>query len=173
MSTVEVLAHSLSNVFVEHRSQLRSIALKIVGSADVADEVTQDAYLRLVEGSCTRQVNSPFFYCCKIVRNLALDSCRRQAVQNKYLVQTEDGELPPHPGGSIPDQSFHENQLLEAVAKVLDTLPPRTRKTFELYRLAGLTQREIARQLGCSATLVNFMIKDAISALSACEYLLD
>ena len=171
--SAELAVNRLSEVFIENRSQLRGIALKIVGTADLADEITQDAYLRLAEGSVDRQVEKPFFYCCKVVRNLALDFRRKQAVEDKYRIHTDDGELPPTPGGSIPDQSLHERQLLEAVAKALDTLPPRTRKVFELYRLGGLTQREIGRQLGCSATLVNFMLKDAVTALSECEYLMN
>jgi RNA polymerase sigma-70 factor (ECF subfamily) len=36
-----------------------------------------------------------------------------------------------------------------------------------------LTQREIARQLGCSATLVNFMLRDATQAVASCRDLLD
>lgn len=173
VSTIEVRTNSsLSVTFLENRIKLRSIALRIVGSADLADEITQEAYLRLANGAYTRQVESPYFYCCKVVRNLALDCRRKQAVEDKFLIRTEDGELPPTAGGSIPDQSLHERQLLEAVMRALDRLPPRTRQAFELYRLGGLTQREIGRQLGCSATLVNFMLKDAVNALSDCAHLM-
>ncbi len=35
-----------------------------------------------------------------------------------------------------------------------------------------MTQRQIAAQLGCSATLVNFMIRDVVDALRGCRDLL-
>lgn len=164
---------ALKEVFVAHRAQLRRIAQKIVGTSEIADEVTQDAYLKLVEGACARNVDKPYCYCCQVVRNLALDHCRRQAVESTYRIYTEDGELPQVASGRVPERCLHERQVLEAVDGVLGTLPPRTRHAFELYRLSGLTQRDIAQQLGCSATLVNFMLRDATQAIASCRHLLE
>lgn len=169
----EMSGSTLGEVFIAHRAQLRCIAQRIVGTRELADEITQDAYLKLVEGVCARQVDKPFCYCCQVVRNLALDHCRRQSVEATYRIYTDDGELPQVPGGSVPDRSLHERQVLDAIDKVLDSLPPRTRHAFELHRLAGLTQREIAQRLGCSATLVNFMLRDATQVLASCRDLLD
>jgi RNA polymerase sigma factor (sigma-70 family) len=171
--TVLMSNPTLGEVFIAHRQQLRSIAQRIVGTRELADEVTQDAYLKLVEGACAREVEKPFCYCCQVVRNLALDYCRRQAVESTYRVHTQDGELPEVAGGTTPDQSLHERRVVDAIDEALGTLPSRTRRVFELYRLAGLTQREIGRMLGCSATLVNFMLKDAVNALAPCRELLD
>jgi len=164
---------ALEEVFVAHRAQLRRIAQRIVGTPEVADEVTQDAYLKLVEGACARNVDKPYCYCCQVVRNLALDHCRRQAVESTYRIYTADGELPQVAGGRVPERCLHERQVLDAIDRVLGTLPPRTRHAFELYRLSGLTQRDIAQQLGCSATLVNFMLRDAAQAIASCRDLLD
>ena len=44
-----------------------------------------------------------------------------------------------------------------------DALAAYKRRAFELYRLGGLTQREVADELGISTTLVNFMIRDALT----------
>lgn len=164
---------ALGEVFIAHRAQLHRIAWRIVGAPEIADEVTQDAYLKLVEGACARVVDKPYCYCCQVVRNLALDHCRRQSVESTYRVHTDNGELPQVPGGSVPDQRLHETRVLHAIDLVLDALPPRTRHAFELHRLGGLTQREIAQRLGCSATLVNFMLKDAVAAIAGCRELLD
>lgn len=171
--SLDLPGNTLGEAFIAHRAQLRCIAQRIVGTPELADEITQDAYLKLVEGSCARQVDKPFCYCCQVVRNLALDHCRRQSVEATYRIYSDDGELPQVPGGTAPDRSLHERQVLDAIDKVLDSLPPRTRHAFELYRLAGLTQREIAQRLGCSATLVNFMLRDAAQVLATCRDLLD
>ena len=171
--SIALEAQSLSDVFIAHRAQLCSIARKIVGTKELAEEVTQEAYLKLLDGESVRRVDKPFCYCCQVVRNLALDHCRRQAVESTYRVYTDDGELPHVPGGLPPDQGLDERRVLVAIDQVLAALPARTRKVFELYRLAGLTQREIGKQIGCSATLVNFMIKDAVQAIAGCRALLD
>jgi RNA polymerase sigma factor (sigma-70 family) len=172
MST-ETPGAALRCVFIAHRAQLRRMAQKIVGSVEIADEVTQDAYVKLVEGACAREVLRPFGYCCQVVRNLALDHCRRRAVESAYRVHTADGELPAVPGGRVPEQCLHERQVIDAIDGVLRELPARTRRAFELYRLGGLTQREIGAELGCSATLVNFMLKDAVQAVASCRHLLE
>jgi hypothetical protein len=43
----------------------------------------------------------------------------------------------------------------------LQELPERTRQAFELHRIDGVPQREIASQMQVSPTLVNFMVRDA------------
>ena len=164
---------ALADIFIEHRAQLRRIAQKIVGTPQIADEVIQDAYLKIVEMTGVRDILKPFCYCCQVVRNLALDHCRRQAVESTYRIYPDDGELPQVSGGSIPDHQLHGLQVLDAIDRILGGLPSRTRHVFELYRLGGLTQRDIAQQLGCSATLVNFMLRDANDAISGCRELVD
>jgi RNA polymerase sigma factor (sigma-70 family) len=158
---------SLGEVFIAHRTQLRSVAQRIVGAADLAEDVVQDAYLKIVEGACAFQVERPLGYCCQVVRNMALDHYRRQSVESAHRVYVEDGELPQVAGGLAADRGLDERRMLVAIDRALDTLPPRTRLAFELFRLSGLSQREIGRRLDCSATLVNFMVKDAMQALAA------
>ncbi|GAA5786960.1 DNA-directed RNA polymerase sigma-70 factor [Chitiniphilus shinanonensis] len=169
---VELPQPTLEAVFLAHRAQLLGLARKVVGTVETAEEIVHEAYLKLVEGACAREVRNPLGYCCQVVRNLALDHLRHQAVEATYRVYTDDGELPQVAGGTTPDQGIDERRVLDAIDRVLATLPPRTRLAFELYRLAGLTQRDIARQLGCSATLVNFMLRDVANALAGCRHLL-
>jgi len=44
---------------------------------------------------------------------------------------------------------------------------------FEMYRLEGLTQRDIAQRLGCALGLVNGLIAQAAHAIQSCAHLLD
>lgn len=164
---VDLHGLTLVEVFIAHRAQLRSMAKRIVGTADLADEVTQDAYLRLVEGTCARKVDRPFCYCCQVVRNVAIDYCRRQSIEAKVRVYTVEGDLPEVPVFASMGQRLDDRRLIDAIDQALGALPPRTRQAFELFRLSDLTQREIGARLGCSATLVNFMVKDAQEALKA------
>ncbi|SEO10001.1 RNA polymerase sigma-70 factor, ECF subfamily [Duganella sp. CF517] len=171
--SVELQQTVLGDIFIEHRAQLRRIAQKIVGTSHLADEVIQDAYLKVVEMTGVRDILKPFCYCCQVVRNMALDHCRRQAVESSYRIYPDDGELPQVSGGSIPDHQLHGMQVIDAIDRILCGLPSRTRQVFELSRLGGLTQRDIAQEIGCSATLVNFMLRDATQAIACCRELVD
>jgi len=69
----------------------------------------------------------------------------------------------------LPDAGIDERRLLERIDEILATLPERTRLVFEMYRLHGKTQREIAKVFDVSPTLVNFMIRDVMNALASCR----
>ncbi|OAK66512.1 RNA polymerase subunit sigma-70 [Variovorax paradoxus] len=162
---------TLAEVFVANRAQLQRVAQKIVRTSDLADEVLQDAYLKLADGASLREVRKPLGYCCQVVRNVAFDYHRHHSVEASYRTYCEDVELVSPPSNDAPERLLDGRQALAAIDRVLDALPARTRLAFELNRLSGLTQREIGVRLGCSATLVNFMIKDADAALESCRYL--
>ncbi len=159
----------LGEMFIMRRSDLRAIAFRIVGRADVVDDVMQDAYIKLVEGVCARDVLNPFAYCCQVVRNMAIDHCRSRVVEVGIIVATPDGDLPDIAGDRHADAGIDERRLLYQIEAVLAGLPQRTRLVFELYRLHEKTQREIGKMVGVSATWVNFMIKDVMQALVACR----
>lgn len=162
---------SLAEAFIGSRLQLRMLAQRIVGTLDLAEEVVQEAYLKVVERASIEVVSKPQAFCSQVVRNVALDHYRRQKVESTYRIYSDDGELPPVAGGFTPDQLVQDRRMLAAVDRALDTLPARTRHAFELYRLSGMTQRDIGKTLDCSATLVNFMIKDAMQVLMSCPVL--
>ena len=64
--------------------------------------------------------------------------------------------------GASPETSHINFSTLENIADALTELPSRTRYAFEMYRLHGVQQKDIAKELGVSPTLVNFMIRDAL-----------
>lgn len=173
MNANDLPNRELIDVFIARRNELRSIAARIVGYGDQADDVLQDGFIKLMECAAARDIANPFGYCCQVVRNLSLDHCRRRVVEAGCIMPTAEGELPEVEGSAQADAGIDERRLLERIETVLAGLPERTCKVFELYRLEGRTQREIAHMLGVSATLVNFMIKDAMTALSSCRQSLE
>jgi len=165
MTAIDSSKHALIEVYFARRDEFRAIASNIVGHTDLVDDVLQDVYLKLAQGVFARGVINPFGYCCQMVRNMALDYRRRHAVEANYFVASANGDLPEIDSGKPADAGIDERRMLERIEAALAALPPRTRRVFELYRLEGKTQREIAKIVGVSATLVNFMVKDVMTAL--------
>lgn len=156
----------LTGVFITHRSQLRQAAMKITGTREQAEDVVQDAYLKVVESSAMCNVKQPLAYLFQLVRNLAIDRYRQAMLESRFFVTEEEGLHVPATAGT-PEALAGDMQQLRLVADALARLPERTRRAFELCRLGGHTQREVADQLGVSATLVNFMIRDALTSCRA------
>ncbi|MNE36684.1 extracytoplasmic-function sigma-70 factor [compost metagenome] len=55
-----------------------------------------------------------------------------------------------------------DQQLLERVSGALADLPERTRYAFEMCRIHGMKQKDIAKALGVSPPLVHAMIREAL-----------
>ena len=158
----------IGRTFIEHRDQLRDVAQKILGTRDSAEDATQEAYLKVVEIGASWPIRNPVSYCFQVVRHLALDRRRRGILESHMFANEAVGEHAPSMQGT-PEQTAIRLQHLSMVWEVLASLPARTRRAFSLYRLNGLTQREVAARHGVSVTLVNFMIRDATEALKQCR----
>jgi RNA polymerase sigma-70 factor (ECF subfamily) len=155
-------ASPLVQAFVDNRLTLIRIATRITGCRSRAEDVVQDAFFRLQSAPETiSSLKAQLSYIFQIVRNLAIDHYRKQASEQRFSSPEEEGlNVAIH--GSSPE-ALHINQaMLEQVADALTELPGRTRYAFEMYRLHGVPQKEIAKELGVSPTLVNFMIRDAL-----------
>ncbi|HBP5743375.1 TPA: RNA polymerase factor sigma-70 [Pseudomonas aeruginosa] len=135
----------LLQAFVDNRTILVKIAARITGCRSRAEDV----------------VKAQLSYLFQIVRNLAIDHYRKQALEQKYSGPEEEG-LNVVIQGSSPETSHINYATLEHIADALTELPKRTRYAFEMYRLHGVPQKDIAKELGVSPTLVNFMIRDAL-----------
>lgn len=164
---------SLRDVFVANRPQLWQVARRIVRTPDLADDVVQDAYIRIAHGACDRKVDRPMGYCCQVVRNLALDHCRRQSLEATYRTFDVDVETLEVAGPVPPDRVMQDRRALCLIDQILSALPPRTQVAFQLFRLDGLTQRDIAAQMGCSLGLVNRLIAEADEAIGAIRHLME
>ena len=163
---------TLATIFVDNRAQLRRIAQGIVRSAETADDIVQDAWLRLADSARLGEVRRPFCYCCQIVRNLALDHCRRQALEASYRTYDIEVESLEVPAAASPHKTLRDLDVLSAIERALAQLPKRTRLAHELYRIQGLTQRQIAERLGCALGLVNALLADAARAIESCRHLM-
>lgn len=151
----------LVDVFVSNRNQLYLVAYKILGSKAKAEDVVQDAYLKITDSNMLSGVIRPLAYVQQVVRNLAIDRYRRISFEANFFDEMEEGlTVPSH---ATPEKISIDQQSLKIVADALQGLPDRTRQAFELYRLKECSQKEIADLLGVSPTLINFMIKDALN----------
>lgn len=155
----------LLQAFVDNRTILVKIAARITGCRSRAEDVVQDAFFRLQSApQITSSFKAQLSYLFQIVRNLAIDHYRKQALEQKYSGPEEEG-LNVVIQGASPETSHINYATLEHIADALTELPKRTRYAFEMYRLHGVPQKDIAKELGVSPTLVNFMIRDALVPL--------
>ncbi|MTJ83598.1 MAG: sigma-70 family RNA polymerase sigma factor [Telmatospirillum sp.] len=149
-------------IYLDHRAALVEYATPIVGCRARAEDVVQESYLRFTGRSGDVDApRQPVAYLYRVVRNLAVD-CLRHLSREGEPVADEVWDQMPAPVATPESEALYRDEL-RVLAGALEELPDRTRTVFEMHRLGGLTQQQIARQLGISVGLVNHLVDDALT----------
>lgn len=168
MDALKLAAHRLGDVYARHRAQLKRAAHHIVGDAHLAEDLVHDACVRALEaGGGDAAFAQPLSYAHRVVRNLAIDRYRRNALEAQLFALEDNGAQVAAPATHMPEAVAIEREALALLSHALATLPERARRAFELYRLEGRTQREIGSELGVSAATVNLLIREALDCCRA------
>lgn len=125
------------------------------GDADVAEDLVQQAFVKLWERRATLEVQfSLRAYLYKMVHHRALNRMRAHRTRERY-----QSEMMRNPFNiyHLPDPD-----LSEQLHKALDTLPPQCRQIFELSRFEELKYREIADHLELSIKTVETQMGKAL-----------
>ncbi|MNZ39599.1 putative RNA polymerase sigma factor FecI [compost metagenome] len=152
----------LLEVFSEKRSFLIGLATRITGCRSHAEDIVHDAYLKLDSGSLSSTIKCHASYLVGVVRNLAIDHSRRRSREQRLICDEDDCATSGLVDSAAPEQQVADRQELERIANALAELPERTRYAFEMCRVHGMKQKDIAERLGVSPALVNALIRDAL-----------
>jgi RNA polymerase sigma-70 factor (ECF subfamily) len=143
----------LAERFEEHRTHLRAVAYRMLGSLAEADEAVQDSWLR-VSRSGADGVDNLRGWLTTIVARVCLNAlqARKARPEAPAGVHMPDPIVTPD-GGLDPE---HEVLLADSVGLalqiVLDTLPPAERLAFVLHDMFDVSFDEIAPMVGRSST---------------------
>jgi len=135
----------LADRFTEHRTHLRAVAYRILGSASDADDAVQEAWLRLSRAD-TGDVANLGGWLTTVVARVSLNMLQSRKTRREDLAGTH----PPEDLAGAADGSGPENQAVLAdsvglaLLVVLDTLSPAERLAFVLHDMFAMPFEEIA-----------------------------
>jgi RNA polymerase sigma factor (sigma-70 family) len=134
----------------DHRAELLAFARRVLGGeGSHAEDVVQEAYLRLAEqGAAGRGPDDDRRWLFRVVRNLALDE-RRRARHSAPMPEDGFAAAAAGPGDVLEHREAAERTLQEVAA-----LPPRQRRALVLDQ-AGMPAAEIARRMATSENAVH------------------
>ena len=119
-----------------------SVAYRFTGDADDAEDIVQEAFVRLWRHLPDYKPEiklTTWLY--RIVVNLCFDFLKsRHRRQQKNRVGLADGHGIADQG--TPEKALQQRELLEAIHRACETLPPRQRAVFILRDLEGLSVQE-------------------------------
>jgi RNA polymerase sigma factor (sigma-70 family) len=135
----------LAERFEEHRTRLRAVAYRMLGSLTEADDAVQEAWLRL-NRSDAAAIENLGAWLTTVVARISLNMLRSRDTRREEPLETRLPEpIIDRADGTDPE---HEALLADAVGLalfvVLETLNPAERLAFVLHDMFGVPFDEIA-----------------------------
>ncbi|WP_104494416.1 RNA polymerase sigma factor [Paracoccus denitrificans] len=141
-------------LFCTHRGDVSSYLARMLRDPDLAEDLTQDAFLRcctaLQSGGRPENLRG---YLYRIARNIAVDHLRLQKRRrtdmpgDHVLAAIAD----PRPG---QERWMIDRERLKVFLRALAALPDKTQRIFVLHRIQRLSYREVARHMELSESSV-------------------
>jgi RNA polymerase sigma factor (sigma-70 family) len=134
----------LAERFEEHRTRLRAVAYRMLGSVSDADDAVQEAWLRLSRTDASR-VENLAGWLTTVVARVSLNMLRSRDVRREQPLVHMPEPIVDRADGTDPE---HEALLADSVGLallvVLETLSPAERLAFVLHDMFGMPFDEIA-----------------------------
>ena len=146
--------------------KLYGVILRILGRRDVAEDVLQDAYVRVWQraGEFDPGLGSPITWMVAIARNRALDEAKRKTMRS-----LEDmPELLDLASEEDPFASLERGEARARLQACLDRLEPEKQRVVRLAYHYGMSREEIAGYLKRPAGTVKTWLRRALAQLKDC-----
>ena len=139
----------LAERFEEHRSHLRAVAYRMLGSASEADDAVQEAWLRLSRTD-TDSVENLGGWLTRVVARVCLDMLRSRKSRREESLDAPGLERPAiRADGVDPEQeALLADSVGLALLVVLEMLEPAERLAFVLHDMFAVPFDEIAPIVG-------------------------
>ncbi len=134
----------IANQFEEHRSHLRNVAYRILGSASDADDAVQEAWLRVSRANSDEVLNLQGWL-TTVVARISLNMLRARNVRREGPIDAE--EFVPAIAGAGPDaeqEAILADSVGLALLVVLERLTAEERLAFVLHDMFDMPFEEIA-----------------------------
>lgn len=154
----------LAELFATLESPLLSYAINLVQQADIAQDIVQDAFLRLHER--LDEVRQPKAWLYRTVHNLAMSHHRKNRKMITVDFEDSDGFPEPISTEDLPDERLVRMEAVGMAMFCLDRLKEDARDLIHLKFVENLSYKEIAERTGLSLGNVGYKLHHAIKFLA-------
>ncbi len=133
----------------QHRRKVFNIAYKFVGTHDVAEDLTQDIFLRIFTSLDTFDRRANFqTWLISVSRNLCIDHYRRVRKERETIDRDVDAnELSPLSHDPGPVAALEQQDRVQLLKEAMSSLPDTLRTAVLMRDIQELTYQEIADKL--------------------------
>jgi RNA polymerase sigma-70 factor (ECF subfamily) len=157
---------ALEELYDRYAGLVLSLALRIVGDRDLAQEVMQDVFLRCWRGAEHYDAaRGPVAgWLMGVARNRAIDLLRSR--QHRARLREREPLMVNDEHDRMATQDTSDDVVLRHVLlAALEALPAAQRQVIALAYFGGMTQTEIARAIGAPLGTVKTRMRDGMARL--------
>lgn len=158
------------SLLYDHSSALLyTLAFRILGNREEADELLQEVYLEVWRKVARYDVGrgTPIAWLITLTRSRAIDRLRARGARAYNATTQLDATVSSHVAdlGPSPFETQADQELRMAVGTAITSLPPAQQQAIELAYYEGLSHQEIAARLNQPLGTVKTRIKLGMSKL--------
>jgi RNA polymerase sigma-70 factor (ECF subfamily) len=160
-------AETLEELFGALESPLLSYALRLSGQLNFAEDIVQEAFMRL--HAQFEEVREPRRWLYRTVHNLALNQRRAASKIVSLDVPVDELANGPHETQDtqpLPDEQIARWEGIGLVRLSLETLDERSRELVRLKFHENLSYKEISARTGLKVGHVGYLLHYAIKAIA-------
>jgi RNA polymerase sigma-70 factor (ECF subfamily) len=147
---------SFRNDILPLKNQLYRLALRITLNSAEAEDIVQETMIKVWNRRDSwDEIDNIEAFCFTVCRNMALDSIKRHENQNEAL---DEGQTEQPDSGANPSEQTIENDQLQIVRQIVDSLPEKQRSCIQLRDFEGKAYKDIAQILDISEEQVKVNI---------------
>jgi RNA polymerase sigma-70 factor (ECF subfamily) len=161
-------ARAFGEMFQRHYDGLCRFAYSYVASRATAEEVVSDVFLGLWRGRAAWDPSAGIErYLYGAIRNRALNELKHERVAARWRDREARDvlALDPHLAPSDAERWLAQADVATVVRRVVEQLPPRTRRVFELRWYHQLSNADVAAVMGTTVKTVKIQVGAALRVL--------
>jgi len=142
--------HAFGVLVDRHKDALVNYLTRMVGCRERAQDVAQDAFLRLYQHSGRYRESgrlSPYLY--RIATNLMRTDLRKESRRRTLFQMFMLGDRDGNGGGPSPQTQLLQKESQQQLQDALVELPFKFRQPLVLFEIEGWSYNDIARSIGC------------------------
>src|SRR3954469_9718377 len=156
---------TIEELFAALKSPLLTYAQRLVGELSVAEDMVQEAFMKL--HAQFEQVREPRRWLYRTVHNLALNhrrDCSKIISLDSKIEESESNDATdPQP---LPDEQIARLEGIGLVRLGMETLDERSREVLRLKFTENLSYKEISVRTGLKIGHVGYLLHHALKAMA-------